>query len=191
MMKEEEGELMEQLHKLETTVLGWLKNIPHLPISARKWLGTNAWWIVIVSVVIWAIWTLFTLLDVMENVRLLENAQSGFAVPPLFISPWSITTDFIAIFFNVIVLILCGLAIKPLQYKLKKGWVLLFLAWLISVVGLILDAILSLSPISFIFGLLFGAIAAGVTGYLLFEVHSQFAHDKKPASRPAPVEDEV
>ena len=43
---------METLHKLEDTIEGWLKPLPHLPEDWRKWIANNSWWITLIGVII-------------------------------------------------------------------------------------------------------------------------------------------
>ena len=43
---------MELLSKLEHKIYGWFKSFPGLPAGARKWLGDNVWWIVVISAVL-------------------------------------------------------------------------------------------------------------------------------------------
>lgn len=175
--------MMEYLRKLEAIVLNWLKNVPHLPAQSRRWLGTNAWWIILTGVIIGAIWALFTFFQLMTNVTILNSVSMGYLVPPAFVTAWSVTTGFITLGFSVVALLLCAVAVKPLQNKVKEGWVLLFVAWLVLTVGIVINAILSLNPLNFIIDLLFGAICTGALGYILFEIHGQFAHNPKKITR--------
>jgi hypothetical protein len=172
---------MDYLRKLETTVLHWVRDVPHLPTQTRRWLGTNAWWIMLVTVIVGGIWALFTFFQLMTNITILDSVNRGFLVPPAFVTPWSITTGFICLSFSVLSLLVAAFAVKPLQNKIKEGWVLLFVSWLVLAITVILYAVLSLNPLSFIIRLLFGAIFVALAGYVLFEIHSQFAHNPKKA----------
>jgi hypothetical protein len=71
---------------------------------------------------------------------------------------------------------LLALAITPLKAKQKKGWVLLFITWLLGALSVVVTAILTLSVLNFITSVIFGALWVAVGGYLLFEMHGQFAH---------------
>jgi FtsH-binding integral membrane protein len=166
---------MELLTKLEKTVFGWFKSVPDLPTEARKWLGDNAWWIVIVGTVLAVMSILGSLATLNTRVSLLDTVAASYYVSSA-ASTWIIVTDIVALAFLVLQTLLLVIAIQPLKEKQKKGWVLLFAAWLISAVALIVNAMLGLSVINFIISVLFGAIWVAVTGYFLFEIHGQFAH---------------
>ena len=168
---------MEQLAKLEHWVHDKVKNVPHLPENVRKWLGANAWWIVLVGVVVGGISLLFAFGGLLVLASLIGAVSSSYYVlgGP---TAWTVITSLIALLFSAGIVVLNGLAIQPLRKMQKKGWVLLFLSWLLAIVSIVVNGILSLNPFSFIFGLIFGAIAAAIAGYFLFEIHGQFSHDK-------------
>jgi hypothetical protein len=43
---------MDQLKKLESIISKWLKPVPNLPQSVKKWLSENVWWLAIISLVV-------------------------------------------------------------------------------------------------------------------------------------------
>lgn len=169
---------MEFLRKLEKQVLSWTKSVPHLPPVARKWLGENAWWIVMIGTVIGAIAFLFAIFGLFTLITLINSISAGYYVTGTY-TPWHIVTSLVSIIFSLIVIVLSGMSIKPLQNRVKQGWVLLFAVWLINIVSIVVSAILSLTVFGFIFRILFGAIGVIISGYLLFEIHGEFAHDAK------------
>jgi len=166
---------MDFLKKLEEKVFGWFKAAPNLPNDARKWLGENIWWIIIVGVIL-------TVLNILRGLKTLEEQVSlqGTVAGSYYVSSstsdWIIVTVGVSVFFLILEAILMFLSIQPLKEKQKKGWVLLFAAWLISAVGLVVNALLTLGVFSFIITLLFGAVWLAISGYFLFEIHGQFAH---------------
>ncbi len=174
---------MELLQKLENILLGWVKNVPHLPAGVRRWLGENLWWIVLVSVILSGIWLLIAVFGILGTLALLGSVGSDYLLDQSQVN-WSLVTGGVALAFSVVSLVVSILAIKPLQARVKKGWVLLFIVWLINVLALVVGAIISLNPFTFIFSIIFGALFAAISGYLLFEVHSQFAHTTKQATAP-------
>jgi len=169
---------MELLQKLEHVILRWVKNVPHLPVSLRRWLGVNIWWIILIGVIINGIWILFQIVGIFGMIAFLGSPGATYQIVST-ITSWSIVTSTVGTFFTIVVTILSGLAIQPLQSRLKKGWVLLFAAWLVSIIGVIVGAVLSLNPVFFVINLLFGAIFTTFLGYVLFELHGQFAHEPK------------
>jgi len=166
---------MDFLKKLEEKVFGWFKAAPNLPNDARKWLGENIWWIIIVGVIL-------TVLNILRGLQTLEEQLSlkGTVAGSYYVSSttsdWIIVTVSVSLFFLIIEAILMFLSIQPLREKQKKGWVLLFAAWLISAVGLVVNGLLTLGIFSFIITVLFGAVWLAISGYFLFEIHGQFAH---------------
>lgn len=163
---------MELLSKLERRVLHWLKTAPHLPEVARKWLGDNVWWMAGVSTVLLGVSGIMGLYSLLggssENSYVLEEYAT-----------WLVVIGTITTIYIIIQAIILGFAVKPLQFKQKKGWVLLFLAWLVSGLFLTIRSVLMLDVGLFIVNILLSAIMLAVSGYFLFEIHGQFAHSEK------------
>lgn len=166
---------MEQLSKLERMIIGWLKDVPHLPTTVRKWLGDNIWWIVVIGVVLSAIGLLGLIGALFTNLSTLSSPIISYYAAPTVIG-WLVVTTAVALAFTAIELALMAFAITPLKEKQKKGWVLLFATWLVAIVAMVVGAILTLNPLSFIGNLIFGTIWVALTGYVLFEIHGQFSH---------------
>jgi len=166
---------MEFLNKLEEKVFGWFKAAPNLPNDVRKWLGENVWWIIIIGVILNGINILRGFAALEEQLSLRGTVAGSYYVSSA-TSDWSIVTISVSLVFLIIEVILLFLAVKPLREKQKKGWVLLFAAWLVSAIALVANAALTLGVFSFIITILFGAVWLAITGYFLFEIHGQFAH---------------
>ena len=169
---------MDLLSKLEHTVLGWLKNMPHLPEVARRWIGANIWWITLVAAILSGIGVLVGLIGLVGIISLIGTVAASYYATATF-TTWAIVVGFIGLFFSLIDTILLAMAINPLRAKQKKGWVLLFAVWLIGVLSVVVNSILSLNVLGFITGILFGAIWLAISGYFLFEIHGQFAHTER------------
>jgi len=169
---------MKFFNKLEEKVFGWFKAAPNLPNDARKWLGVNAWWIVIIGIVLMVVNTLRGLASLEAQVELQDSLAGSYYVSST-ASEWGIFTGTIGIIFLILQIILLALSVKPLKEMQKKGWVILFAAWLLSGIGLAVNALLTLGVFSFIITVLFGAVWLAISGYFLFEIHGQFAHVEK------------
>lgn len=169
---------MEHISKLERKILEWAASLPHLPEVARTWLGTNVWWIVLVAVVLSAIAVLVDLNNIFTTLTIMGSVAMNYFASST-VNSWVITTAIIGLLFTAAKAVFLAVAVKPLQDKQKKGWVLLFAAWLVSVVEVVVMSVLSLGVFSFIMGIGSGAIAIAVTGYFLFEIHGKFAHVQK------------
>ena len=173
---------MELINKLERIVLGWVKNVPHLPATGQKWLGVNVWWIALIAAIIGGIWFLFALNGLFSLLTLLSSVSNLYYVTNTY-TDYAIFKAIIGLVFLGLTVAALALAISPLKDRLKKGWVLLFLAWIISALSIVVSAVLSLSVIGFIISIIFGAIFLAIGGYFLFEIHGQFAHPTKRAKK--------
>ena len=169
---------MELLGKLERKILSWVKSIPHLPTNARKWLGNNVWWIALVGAILGGIAVLFSIINLFGAISLLGTVAASYYVASN-ITGSVILSSVMGILFSVITVVLLATAIKPLQHKQKKGWVLLFALWLLGAIGVVVSAVVSFSPFVFVTTLIFGAVWLAISGYFLFEMHGEFAHVEK------------
>jgi uncharacterized membrane protein YhaH (DUF805 family) len=169
---------MNLVSKLEQKITEWLKKVPHLPVSVRKWLGLNIWWVALIGAIISAISVLFGLVTVAGVASVVGTVAATYYASATF-TTWAIVTSLLSLVFTLLYAILLAMAVTPLRARQKKGWVLLFLVWLIGVVSVIVNSIVSLNPVGFIFGILFGAIWIAISGYFLFEIHNEFAHTEK------------
>jgi len=167
---------MELVTKLEKQISKWLKNVPHLPTNAQKWLADNIWWIAVVGAIVAGIAFLFSLGALFSAIALL-----GAVGNPVYryyitqgVTAWSLVTAIVGLVFLAVQALILGLAVNPLKAKQHKGWRILFIAWLVSVVAVVIDAVLTLSPISFIFSLIFGAVGIAIGAYLIFEIRERF-----------------
>ena len=167
--------VMSTLQQLETTLDQWYKKSPiHLPESARKWIGDNVWWIVIIGViasvisVVGSIRALFWADDLLKQTR--EFAASiGVTVPNDNLA-YDISLWVSAIVFIIVILIELR-AIQPLREKKKHGWDLVFLAALLSLAGGLVSGLISGAVVGPIVGTIVGAV---IGGFFLFETRSQF-----------------
>lgn len=167
--------MMKFFSKLETVILNKLKGFPNLPVEFRNWLGNNVWWIVLIGAILTAISALTSFSYILTTLSVLGTVAATYYTSPAAMS-WSIVTAAISLVFLILEGILLATAVKPLREKQKKGWVLLFATWLLNVFSTVVGAILTLGFVSFVITILFGAIWIAIGGYLLFEIHSQFAH---------------
>lgn len=175
---------MELISKLEKTVLGWAKNVPHLPAAGQKWLGQNVWWIVLIGAIISGIAFLVALVGLFGAIALLSAPSSVYFVTSSYTS-LAIVSYCVSIVFLVANGLLLGAAVKPLQAMQKKGWVLLFMTLLVQALSVVVNAVLSFSVAGFILGILFGAVGLAIGAYFIFEIHGQFGHRVKTVEKTA------
>ncbi|MDB5160211.1 MAG: hypothetical protein JWO99_474 [Candidatus Saccharibacteria bacterium] len=176
--------MMELINKLEKLVLGWAKSVPHLPAAGQKWLGSNVWWIALIGAILSGIAVLVTAGVLFTAISLLGAASSVYYVSGSYTSI-AVLNAAVSLVFLVANGILLALAVKPLQTKQKKGWVLLFLTLLVEAVSVVVNAILSFSVLGFIIGILFGAIGLAIGAYFIFEIHGQFSRPPKATIKKA------
>ena len=169
---------MELINKIEKTVLGWTKNVPHLPLVGQKWLADNVWWIALVGAIISGIAALFALSGLFALLAMLGGPSSVYYVYGNY-SEIAVLTSVTSLVFLIINGILLALAVNPLKAKQKKGWVLLFLVLLVQAISIVINAVISFSVLGFIMAILFGAIGLAIGAYFVFEIHGQFAHAPK------------
>lgn len=175
---------MEYISKLEKLVLGWAKDVPHLPVAGQKWLGANVWWIALIGAIISGIATLISLGAITALIGTLGAPSSAYYVTSDYTS-LAIMTALVSLIFIVANGVLLALAVKPLRNMQKKGWVLLFLTLLVQVVSVLVRAVLTFSVVGFIVGIIFGAVGLAITAYFLSEIHGQFGHRARTTAKKA------
>jgi len=173
---------MELINKLEKLVLGWVKDVPHLPESARKWLGINAWWIILIVTIISGIAFLAALSGFFTYITLLGAASTAYYINASYTSI-AILKSSVSLVFLAITVALLAFSIQPLKERKKKGWVLLFFTLLVEALSIVVGAVLSFSFGGFIIQILFGAIGIAIGAYFITEIHSQFAHPVKKTEK--------
>jgi len=171
---------MEYISKLEHTIGGWLKNAPHLPVDARKWIATNSWWIVTVLTVLDAIAIVILITSVLGNMAVIGSTVASYYVSTTFLTV-TLIRSIVSLVFCVIEFILLIMAIRPLREKQKKGWVLMFGVLLLGAVSAVVSALITLSVFNFIQSIIFSALWLAISAYFLFEIRSEFAHVERSA----------
>ena len=175
---------MDVISKLERTVLGWAKNVPHLPAAGQKWLGANVWWIALVVAIISGIMFLFNLARVFTSISLVGAVSSAYYVTDNYISIiiMSLLVDLV---FITATTVLLGIAVKPLQKMQKKGWVLLLMTLLVQALSVVVYAVLTFSIVGFILNIIFGAVVLAIVAYFVAEIHGQFGLHARATAKKA------
>lgn len=173
---------MESIHKLEKTVAGWYKNVPHLPVGGRKWLSENIWWIALIALVL-SVLSIFPLVAavmlagaVVGGMGAAYGGAAGVALTgTVLLAVW------VTLAFVVLEVVLLGIAISPLKAHKKKGWDLLFILALINVASVVASGLIGFNIMSLVWGLLWSAFGA----YFLFEVRDSFEGKEKVTHKSA------
>lgn len=158
---------METIRKLETTMAGWYKGMPHLPAEGRKWLAQNIWWITLIGVicgVIALVGVIFLTLFAGAALTLIAGGFGAAMGVVIFLGALA------SILLGVVCVVLGGMAINPLKAMQKKGWTLLFDTLLIQAVVIIVTHVLSFNLMALLWNLLWVAVG----GYFLFEIRESF-----------------
>lgn len=179
---------MDAVRNLEKTLAGMYKDLPHLPVGLRVWLGQNVWWLVIISVVVsvFAVFTTVGLLLALLGISSVGLGIAGYygnyAVGGILGVAW--LGALLAVISFVAIAILLGIAVNPLKAGAKKGWNLLFLVALVSLVSNVVGSLMVLN----IGSVAWDIITAAISAYFLFEIRDQFGKKvaaKHPAGAPA------
>lgn len=177
---------MELLQKFEKTVHGWIKDVPHLPEAFRKWLAQNVWWIVLIGVILGGIGLITSFFGLIVTASLI-GAPSNAWFTYGGVTAWTVVVGAIGLVFSAIGVTINAIAISPLKVMKKKGWVLLFLSLLVSVLALVVTTILNFNLLTLFANIVFGAVFVAIAAYLLFEIHPYFGvikATKKSAKKP-------
>lgn len=166
---------MEVVKKLEATFSNVHKQSPvNLPDGARTWLATNAWWLVAVGVVL-------SVLSIIGSLRMLLWADSVMQQTQMLANSLGVVTPVYSQVYTaglwisvatIVIALLINIKAIPLLKQLKKsGWDLLFLSFLVSIVGSAVSGLVQNTLVSTIVGLVLGLV---IGGFVLFEVRSKF-----------------
>ncbi len=189
---------MKQVETIEQTLASWYEQLPHLPAGGRTWLADNAWWIVIIGVVL-SVFGLLGLVSVLflagTALTVLGGAAGGIGGAALgaAVGGAVMIAGVVSIAVYVVEAILMAMAISPLKERKKRGWTLIFYVTLLNALSVIVSGVLNFNIIGLVFGLFWVAVGA----YFLFEVRSLFGGapvapkqvEKAPAPKEAKADD--
>lgn len=162
---------MQQLAPLEDAIAKVHKDLPHLPKGLTKWLVENAWWLVIIGVALGVFAVLGTIATMLAG-SLLVGALVGAAMGgALFLS------STISLLVMAATIVLEAMAIQPLKDKQKRGWNLLFLASLVGIAGGLVSSLFS-GPWGIVNGIIWTAVGAAISFYILFELRVHYVGAK-------------
>jgi hypothetical protein len=163
---------MNNINKLEKMAAEWYSKAPHLPKNGQKWLATNAWWIVLVGVILGAVGIYLVLVATFFAGALLTGVAgvAGAAIAGI-----ALIAVVVAMLISLMTIVLSAMAISPLKAMQKKGWTLIFITVLIEIAAQVIQFLFDYNLFGLVWNLLFAAVGA----YFLFEVRSYFGETKK------------
>jgi len=170
---------MEFISKTEKMFASWLKPIPNLPVNGQKWVAQNAWWIVLIDLIISIIGIFTTIAAIITFATFSSVINYGIYGYGSTITQSYVGPSVVSLIFSLLVIIasvvLAALAISPLKAMKLKGWRLLYLLFLISLVLNVVGDLISLN----IIGLIFSLIGLGIFAYFLFQIRGYFGSTAK------------
>lgn len=155
---------MESVKSFEKLVAGWMKGLPHLPKDLTRWLANNAWWLVLIGVVLGAL-AILPLIGLAGFGGVMVGSVLGAQVGGLF---WLKSMVSVAVLIAVVVI--QAIAISPLKEMKQKGWDLVFLALVVSFFGIAIADLIVFN----IGGVVVQAIGTAIGMYVLLEVKQYF-----------------
>lgn len=171
---------MESITKLENTIEGLMKSLPHLPVNVRKWIAQYAWIINLIGLIACAV------IALMAITGLIIAYMAASAVTSYIIayglgsySQSMMLVTIVSILSMVATVILTAMAIKPLKMMNKKGWDLLFIIALVGAAFSVISALVDFNVFSIIPNIIFTAIGLAISMYFLFEIRSYFTKSGK------------
>ena len=176
---------MEAVAKLESLAYEQLKkmNLPRLPKGLRVWIGDNVWWLAAFFSVLFGISALPLIFGFITTFGALVAPVNSLWYVGSF-TGWVVVTNITVITFTVLNAALLGAAVNPLKESQKQGWTLLFVLWLVNLLSLALNvlvSVLTLNIFNLMGVLIFGTAFLVISAYFLFEIRGEFAHVEKSA----------
>ncbi len=177
---------MNAINSLESRLARLYAKTPSLPRDVRRWIGLNAWWVILVIAII----TSLVLLVAVPGILILAGSSQYSTIYPNVNVPLTtvITGAIINIVFSLVSVILLYMAIGPLRAQRRRGWELLFLNELLSVLAAI-DAFIAVIQTMNFPGLILSLLVVAVEFYLLFQIRAEFG--AMESHRPKVVEAEI
>jgi len=168
--------MRKSIEKLEELIVDWLRPLPRLPESFKKWFSVNLWWITLVGAIAAALGLIFMIVSLITMFLIMSGTSTyfGYFYTTSFYSGWDVFALIVSLIFMISTVVLAAMAVSPLKLGKKKGWTLLYYVLLLQTAAIVVNAVLTLSVISFVFNIIFGAICVAVGAYFLFEIRAEF-----------------
>lgn len=155
------------MYKLDQILIRLHKQLPHLPSNGRMWLAENAWWMILIGVVLGGFGTIGTFATVSFVGALLAGFGGMFGA---MVGGLAVIAVAISLVFSIVTIILLLLAIAPLKHMRGRGWRLVFYAVLVNALGVVLHFLVSGN----IMGLIWNLAWLAVGMYFLYEMKKHY-----------------
>lgn len=139
-----------------------------LPANVRKWIGDNAWWLVLIGGILslWSAWGFWQAAHVLNGLNELARAYGSTTYATELGPMW-----YAALIGILLEGVLMLLAVPKLKNHQKSGWNLVFYS---SFVSLLVGVVYLLVPAYSLGGLIGALIGTAISWFFLFQVRSQF-----------------
>lgn len=169
---------MKSLDNLADKIEDWLKPIPHLPTSWRKWLAKNFWWITLICVIFSGIGLFLTISIIATAIMVTAGIGiSGYGAYTPIAHSWAwICVSMLAAFFLFLIVVALAVAVSYLKNMNKKGWTILFIVFLLSSASSIINFFTGFRLSTVLFDLIGVALNIFICAYIVFELRPYFNH---------------
>lgn len=168
------------INVLEAKIEKALKPYPPLPKKVQAFLSDYLWIFVAIGAVLMTLGILGSLSAISAYSSFMGNmgAYQGIYLQPVYRPFWLVST-LVSIGFSALIVYLYFKAITPLRETKAHGWNLLFVAYLVSGIQFVVNALFSFNVFEFLFSIIVGAIFYTIGAYLLFQVKPHFVKAHK------------
>lgn len=159
---------MEQIKQLEKNIEVWLKPVPHLPESWRKWLAENIWWFTVIGIVL-------SVMGALAILTALSVALPFILVASFFgFNLFSFLFSIVSLVLYVGIIVAMSKAVTPLRSLHRKGWDLMFTATVISYLISAIGLLVNFNAVTFVSSVAGAAIGIAISAYFMFEIRTYF-----------------
>jgi len=143
-------------------------------------LADNVWWLALAGVILSILSAVSAFYRAMFADNYVDDIYRGYGIsyPHSDVFGLNMSAYMLIMYIGIVIgAVIVGLAINHLKIKHKKGWDLMFLALLVSIVIQVVGALFNLSNL--VGGILSVVIGAVIGSYLLFEIKPYFKAETK------------
>ena len=169
---------MNGLHTLESTIAALYGKLPALSPHTRRWIGLNAWWIILIIACIYTVGLLSIIPVLLLTLSLTSTYSEIYSY-----SGTDIASAVISFILALVSLALLYLAVSPLRQMRRRGWKLLFLNQLVSILSALVGSIMMARGLN-LFGLIWSLVVIVGESYFLFQVRNEFGTTKSASTAP-------
>lgn len=181
---------MKWLQSAEAKLAELFAKVPDLPSSARRVLGANIWWIVIIVAIINGLTLFVKFKNAVTSAVYFSNNQIYILSPTQ--SNILATNYWLVFVFGLASTILLFAAIAPLRRMQRSGWLMLFVYELLGALLLLIGIFVELAVYgNFPVGTLLSIVMILLELYILFQIRGEFRHQLAAGRKADAIEAEI